>query len=297
MANKKVDKSWHVTSKSHGMKLREFLCKELFRDCQLSSKQIRKLLDKGSVCVDSVIECFGSRVLQKGNYVSIVFSDGAEFVSEEPVLVLYEDSFFMAISKPPFVVSTLDELVKRNERILRHYHLVHRLDKETSGILLIAKNEKIFDLFKKMFQSHEVEKTYIAFVYGTLKNQEGNIVKPLALKQRIGNQVIWHVQEKGLYAETHYKVLARGVNVSLLEVLPKTGRTHQLRVHLASIGCPIIGDKVYGGIVKKQYAAKRHLLHASRLLFRHPVTQEECVVADALPADCLKARLDLFGDT
>lgn len=270
---------------------------EVLARYSMSSKRVRQLIDKGAVRVNGKVECYGSRVLQPGDEVMLHLPNEREKSASHSLSILYEDDCFLAISKPPFLVSSLEELAKRNVRILSHYRLVHRLDKETSGVLLLAKSESFFEYCKKQFQAHEVQKKYLALVYNGPQNEEGCIMKPLALKQRIGNQVIWHIQERGLYAETSYKVLQRGAYTSLLEVMPKTGRTHQVRIHLASIGCPLVGDKVYGRPPKQDYPADRHLLHASLLLFRHPSTQKECLVTDPLPDDFKKALHDCIGGT
>ena len=284
-----------MAQKSHGVKLREFLFQELMKRSPVSSKYIRRLIDKGAVWVNGKLECFGSRIVQQGDVISLQLPEEEGEASRTDLAILYEDDCFLAVLKPPFLVSALDEFVKRNVRILPHYRLVHRLDKETSGVLLIAKSDALFDYCKEQFQAHQVQKRYLALVYNAPKNEEGSIIKPLALKQRVGNQAIWHIHETGLYAETSYKVLRRGPHASLLEVWPKTGRTHQVRVHLASIGCPLVGDKIYGRVVKTEYSAERHLLHASRLMFRHPLTQKECAISAPLPEDFMKALHVFIG--
>lgn len=286
-----------VAQTSHGVKLREFLFQEFVKRLPASSKYIRKLIDKGSVRINGKIECFGCRVLQQGDVVSFQLSNEAREPSDFALPIVYEDDCFLAVSKPPFLVSSLDEFVKRNDRILPKYRLVHRLDKETSGVLLLAKNDSLFEFCKKQFQAHEVQKRYLAVVSHAPKNEEGSIIKPLALKQRVGNKAVWHIHQTGLYAETSYKVLGRGAHASLLEVWPRTGRTHQVRIHLASIGCPLIGDKVYGREWKTECSAERHLLHALRLTFLHPITQKECLVTAPLPDDFKKALHDCIGVT
>lgn len=275
-----------VSQKRAGMKLREVLFQEFHTSYCMSSKYVRKRIEQGSVSINGQIECFGSRIVQKGDTIRLYMQ--TEQPSTSPS-ILYEDEYFLALSKPPFIVSSLQQLIRICPHLSSHFHLVHRLDKETSGVLLIAKTKEVFELFLELFRKQAIKKTYIALVRGCPKDERGVIIKPLALKQRVGDQAVWHIQKNGLYAETEYKVLQTNKTHSLLEVVPKTGRTHQIRIHLASIGCPLVGDKVYGG----PGGACRHLLHAYRLCFSHPVTQRECVITATLPEEFTLFSLDV----
>jgi 23S rRNA pseudouridine1911/1915/1917 synthase len=147
--------------------------------------------------------------------------------------------------------------------------IVHRLDKETSGVMIIPRNQKTFEYIKALFQKHEIKKTYLALVSGTLKNKKGIIDKPIGIKTGTLKRSI-HVERMAKPAVTEYSVVKEiekdGEPYSLLQVNPKTGRTHQIRVHLASIGHPILGDELYGS--KKQPAfVHRLMLHAKLLSF------------------------------
>lgn len=144
--------------------------------------------------------------------------------------------------------------------------IVHRLDRETSGVMVIAKNQDAFRFLKNQFQSREVKKTYEALVWGRLKNKSGVIDKPISIK---GGSVKRTVFKGKMTREavTRYEVVKEfrgGDGMTLLKVIPKTGRTHQVRVHLNSIGHPVVGDKIYG---KKKIPEKleRHFLHAESL--------------------------------
>jgi len=160
------------------------------------------------------------------------------------------------------------ELEKLGEE--RRYGIVHRLDKDTSGVLLVAKTKDSFDFFQKQFQSRQVEKRYICLVAGTLKEENGVIHTLLARSpadRRKQRTYPLEQQREGLReAVTEWKVLKRFEEYTLLEVTPKTGRKHQIRVHMASLGNPIAGDKLYG--FKDQQIPQglsRQFLHARYL--------------------------------
>ncbi|MEK9184089.1 MAG: RluA family pseudouridine synthase, partial [Patescibacteria group bacterium] len=162
--------------------------------------------------------------------------------------------------------------------------IVHRLDRETSGLILVPLNKDAYEYFKRLFQNHQIKKTYIALVYGIIKEKEGLINKPLGIKHGSLKRTVFTKNAKMIKeAITRYKVRDYiSDKYSLLEVEPLTGRTHQIRVHLASIGHPIVGDKLYG---KKNNAdMKRHFLHAESLEFSSPDGKRLKVAAD-LPDD------------
>lgn len=177
------------------------------------------------------------------------------------------------------------------------FFFVHRIDRETSGVLVVAKTEETFEFLKEQFKNRQTKKTYRAFVYGTFKEERGIIDKPIG-SSRGGSgprsaKLSYGVQRD---AVTMYKVLKSrlydaGVQepVSYVEVFPKTGRTHQIRVHFASIGRPIIGDKLYGTGRPNLLGFERLALHALSLAITHP-NGEEMVFAAPLPEDFLEAE-------
>jgi 23S rRNA pseudouridine1911/1915/1917 synthase len=185
--------------------------------------------------------------------------------------ILYEDENLLVIDKPAGIKA--DDFPRR----------VHRLDKDTSGILLIAKNDKALEFFQKQFQERKVKKKYLVLVVGHLKNKEGKIEtligrSPKArLKQKVYLPQEPEAKKKGLRkAITKYKVLQKFQNYDLIEVEPKTGRKHQIRTHLAYIGHPVSGDKIYG--FKNQPTPKgleRQFLHASYLKIKMPNGQDK----------------------
>lgn len=175
--------------------------------------------------------------------------------------------------------------------------IVHRLDKDTSGILVIAKNQEAFGLVKSQFQSHAVKKTYRAIVFGTPKNDSGTIKGTISIKPGTTKRTVY----KGKMpkpAETEYKVIERFENASLVEVFPKTGRTHQIRVHLASINHPVLGDSLYGSKTSKRVfipKLDRQMLHANSIEFEAPSGRKLSLVAD--PPEDFEAVLQYLRKT
>jgi len=152
--------------------------------------------------------------------------------------------------------------------------VVHRLDKDTSGILVVAKNQKAFDFLKKEWQEGHVVKKYLALVWGHLNKNSGEIISELARSTKdFRRRMIVNPDKrsdreiKGKLAVTEYKLIKKYKNFSLVEVYPKTGRTHQIRIHMASIGHSIVGDKVYGGKRQMPEGLSRQFLHAHYLSF------------------------------
>lgn len=216
--------------------------------------------------------------------------------------VIYEDDYILAINKPAgWVVNesetahgnpTLQDWISKNfnfetskSKEMRS-GIVHRLDKPTSGIILVAKTPDVFFALQKQFADREIEKVYVALVHGKVKENIGSI------NEKIGrlpwNRMRFGVFEGGREAVTNYKVLDSNSDYSFLELYPKTGRTHQLRVHLKHIGHPIVGDHLYAG--RKLYKEDKEkfsglMLHAKEITFTHPITKEKMKLEAPLAED------------
>jgi len=233
-------------------------------------------------------------------------ADGAAAPEAIPLHVLFEDGDVLAVNKPAGMTvhpapghpsATLVNAILAHcadlsgiGGVLRP-GIVHRLDRDTSGVILVAKNDGAHQALARQLKERSVEKTYLALVEGTPKPAEGVIDAPIARDPR--NRKRMAVLEGGRAALTHYRLVERLPAVSLLEVRPKTGRTHQIRVHLAAIGHPIVGDHVYGKPSQTGRPAKlvaRQFLHAWRIVFTHPRTGERMEVEAPLAAD-LEAAL------
>lgn len=158
--------------------------------------------------------------------------------------------------------------------------IVHRLDKDTSGIIIIAKNDKAHINLSEQIKEHKVKKTYVALVKGVVKENTATINMPIGRSEKDRKKMA--VTKKGKEAITHFKVLQRYDNYTLLEVNIETGRTHQIRVHLSHIGYPIVGDDVYSK-GKNEWNIKGQCLHAKSLEFTHPITNKKMYLEAELP--------------
>lgn len=218
-----------------------------------------------------------------------------EFVEEDDILpekmnldILYEDEFILAINKMPGIVvhpssyhlsDTIANGVKYYLNNKRKIRPINRLDRDTSGVVLFAKNEYIQELFATL----DVSKEYIAIVDGFPNQVEGTINAKIARKE--GSIMERCVSEAGQTAITHYKVIKTYDAYSSLSVKLETGRTHQIRVHMAFIGHPIVGDTMYG---KETPLIDRQALHSYKTSFVHPITGEEISIVANLPEDMKK---------
>jgi RluA family pseudouridine synthase len=210
------------------------------------------------------------------------------------IRVLYEDENLLALDKPAGIPTqaTVDknrihfyELAKKHFQIPLFLH--HRLDKDTSGVLLFSKSTLMNPHLSRLFKDHLIQKTYKALVRGkpaaefTVKNFLAPINKPINKK---GQKIMRSVRSGGLTAQTNFRLIQSFRQFSLMECQPLTGRTHQIRAHLSEIGHPILGDSLYGG---SDPAVPRLMLHAAFLQFAHPLTDSELKMESPLPANFL----------
>lgn len=203
-----------------------------------------------------------------------------------PLNIIFEDKDLIVLNKAPGIVVHPDESGHESgtivNAVLAHAKnlsgiggekrpgIVHRLDKDTSGVLLIAKNDETHQKLSKLFHDRKIEKNYIALVKGHLKTKTGTINAAIKRGRQNRQQMAIHAQ--GKHAITHFETLLTFKDVTLLKVNIETGRTHQIRLHLASIGHPVIGDSTYGESkinkdFKKKYGLKRQFLHAQSIAF------------------------------
>lgn len=219
--------------------------------------------------------------------------------------VAYEDEHLLVVAKPPRVVtqpglghehdSLLNGLFVKWGRPLqrlgaaRDYGLLHRLDREASGLVIVGLRPEAYDALRKAFEGRDIGKFYWAVVKGAPKHASGVIRKPLLEQQgsprgQSRTVKLSRISGRGKPAVTAYRTLGASESGALVECRPLTGRLHQVRVHLGSIGCPILGDDIYGP-ASVRHAASRLALHAHRLVFHHPVTGEKLDIRTPWPAD------------
>ena len=215
---------------------------------------------------------------------------------EIPIEIIYEDKDIIVVNKPKGMVvhpangNPDGTLVNAIMAICKDSlsgiggelrpGIVHRLDKDTSGLLIIAKNDKAHVNMSEQIKNHQVKKTYIALVRGVVKENEATINMPIG--RSTSDRKKMAVNKNGKEAITHIKVLKRYDKYTLLEVNIETGRTHQIRVHLSYIGYPIIGDYTYSN-GKNEFGVVGQCLHAKRLEFKHPITNKEMKLEASLP--------------
>ncbi len=223
---------------------------------------------------------------------------------EIPLEILFEDDDLLVLNKPPGLVvhpgagNPTHTLVNA---LLHHCTslsgiggkqrpgIVHRLDKDTSGCLLVAKNDATHQELSRQFAAREVKKIYLALVAGTLKKPRGTIEAPIG-RHPVQRKKMAIDQRRGRLAKTDYRVLKSGVGVTLVECALHSGRTHQIRVHLQHLGHPVLGDALYG----RKTTAPRQMLHAWKLGFTHPRTQERIFLEAPLPQDFCALEANAF---
>ncbi len=209
---------------------------------------------------------------------------------EEAIEILYEDDYLLLINKPAFLLSmpgrnpkNKDSVITRLQSDFPSASLVHRLDLDTSGIMIIPKSKPTHAGISRQFQQRLVQKSYTAVVWGHLEKSEGCIELPIKKDwENTPLQKICH--EEGKSATTFYKVLNRQHNpaATRVELYPITGRTHQLRIHCQSIGHPILGCDLYASD-EAFHLSKRLMLHATTIAFKHPVTHRRITGFSPLP--------------
>jgi 23S rRNA pseudouridine1911/1915/1917 synthase len=304
-----------VPAEAAGMRLDKFLADHL---ADISRSRIQGWIEEGRVTLDGRPARPSTR-LDPGQRVRVFIPPPEEVrILPEPIPldILYEDEHLLVINKPAGMVvhpapghtsgTLVNALLARfpawaeldwweseedEEEAGADYPrpgIVHRLDKDTSGLLIVAKSAGARSALQAQFQARQVEKVYLALVHGVPPAPAGLIDAPIGRDPRQRKRMA--VVAEGRPAVTAYRVLEPLGEYALLEVMPRTGRTHQIRVHLAFIGHPVVGDEVYGRR-RSRLACPRQFLHAARLSFRHPATGRPMEFSAPLPPD-LQAVLE-----
>ncbi len=276
-----------------------------FLTAQLQSQsrsRVEKLIQNGRVAVNGIVEMKKSREIQSGDLIVVTpeIEEKVVYVPSRLLKKLFEDEWLLVIDKPVGLVVHPGAGEKRETvlDLFRHEYpqinemaenerpgIVHRLDKDTSGVLILAKSEEAVRKMQELFQEREMQKTYLALVAGSMRFRNGTIDQPLArsLRNRARYEVVGEDREDRREAFTEFSVIREFNKFTFVRLMPRTGRTHQLRVHLAHFGCPVLGDILYGKSKGKDFP--RLALHAFRIEFTHPFTNERVTVTSPLPLD------------
>ena len=294
-------KKFIVSVEDEGKRIDAYLAS---RNEELSRVAIQRLIDDEKILVNKK-KTKASYKVQDGDLITLEEEQPKEVslkAQEIPIEIIYEDKDIIVVNKPKGMVvhpangNPDGTLVNAIMAVCKDSlsgiggelrpGIVHRLDKDTSGVLIVAKNDKAHINMSEQIKEHKVEKTYIALVRGIVKENEASIDMPIGRSDKDRKKMA--VKKNGKNAITHFKVLERFPkhNCTLLEIKIETGRTHQIRVHLSHIGYPVIGDEVYSS-GKNEWNVKGQCLHAKSLKFKHPITNKEMFLEAKIP-DYLK---------
>lgn len=306
MRQDRITDSFEVDQTAAGMRLDHFLARQF---PHVSRFVLRRAIADGSVLVNDH-NLRSSYKVRAGDRVQVrkaLVPNPALIPEPIPVPVVFEDDHLMVVDKPagllvhPNKTTTSGTLMNA-----LCYHLqqrcpqlrpglIHRLDRHTSGLMVVAKTEHAHRVLARHFRQRRVEKRYIALVYGVVGLNSGEVSLPIGWVADAYPH--WQVTETGRVAITELRVLERLEGFTLLEARPRTGRTHQIRLHLAALGHPIVGDAVYGAQFQETFCQivgrldttfERHFLHASFLQFYHPHGGQRLQFSSPLPPDLIR---------
>ena len=297
-----MDKVYSLVADKQDARLDKYVCQE----CpELTRTQVQRLIGEGYITVNDRMTKAGLK-LNLGDRINIIIPPTPpSHPSPEalPLTIIYEDNDLLVIDKPAgltihpapghpshtlvnAILSYLPDLPDTGDSL--RPGIVHRLDKDTSGVMMVAKNREAQAKLISQFKAHAVVKAYLVLVKGHLTPENGVVEAPIGRDPR--NRKRMAVVAEGKEARTHYQVIKYLGDYTLLEVRLETGRTHQIRVHLSAIGYPVVGDTTYG---VKSAQVPRQFIHASRLGFNLPSTSEYAEFTSELPADLEQALKDI----
>jgi len=279
-------------------------------DTDITRTSAQRLIEDGNILVNGK-NAKVSYKIQENDKISVEIPKPKQIelkAQDIPIEIIYEDSDIIVVNKPKGMVvhpangNPDGTLVNAIMAICKDSlsgiggeirpGIVHRIDKDTSGLLIVAKNDNAHVKMSEQIKNHEVKKTYIALVRGVFKENEATIDMPIG--RSTSDRKKMAVNKNGKNAITHIKVLKRFDKYTLLRVNIETGRTHQIRVHLSHIGYPIVGDYTYSN-GKNEFDVIGQCLHAQKLEFKHPITQKDMCLEAELP-QYFKDILDKLKD-
>lgn len=282
---------WKIETADHGKLVRDFL-----KEQDISKRALTDIKFSGGRILIDGEEVTVRRPLHNGELLKVEFpiESKSESMSGEdiPLDIIYEDDSLFVVNKPAGMStipsrehpsgSLANGIIGYYERINLQatVHIVTRLDRDTSGLVLIAKHRHVHHLLSKQQKEGKVKRVYEAIAEGTFLYEKGTVEKPIGRKS--DSIIEREVQEGGQYACTHYEVIEQFPAFAHVKLILETGRTHQIRVHLSSMGHPLLGDDLYGGHLSKM---NRQALHCCHIQFFHPIIKETFQFAAPLPSD------------
>lgn len=280
-----IDKDEHYDNVLHVLKEQFFL----------SDRLITKLKKANKIYLNS-LPTYTKKSVTVGDTVSVLIDfeeDNSNIVASNiPLNIIYEDDYLLVLNKPANIaihpsILHFDNSLSNGVKfyfdklgLKKKIRIVNRLDRNTSGIVILAKNEYIQECLIKQMKTNEFKKEYLAIAKGILESKSGTLNFPIARKE--GSIIERTVSSDGDSAITHYDVVKEFNNLSLVHIVLETGRTHQIRVHFSHIGHPILGDTLYGS---PSELINRQALHSYKLTFIHPVTKKVLSLEAPLPND------------
>ncbi|MBF8250616.1 MAG: RNA pseudouridine synthase family protein [Deltaproteobacteria bacterium] len=300
-----IEVPFKVEPHHSGLRLDEFMKTRL---PSYSRNEIHNIIE--TRLVQKVRKLKKGTIVRTSDEVVFLYDKKEEAVQDVDIPVLYEDDHLLIVNKPPDMSVHSNnpwgknDLIQqlRRQRNSRELYLAHRIDRETSGLVLIAKSITIASKLGEAFFGRKVEKEYTALVFGEMADDNGVIDLPICGDEKAVVRVKMTAdRDSGAPSITEYRVLKRLNGFTMVSARPKTGRQHQIRVHLSAIGHPLVGDKIYkdeklflrfikDGFteeLKKELLLPRHALHASRLSFKHPVTGIQLNIEAEMPDDLI----------
>ncbi|SHE86534.1 ribosomal large subunit pseudouridine synthase D [Marinitoga hydrogenitolerans DSM 16785] len=307
-----MEENFLVTSRENGWRLDKFVVEKV--PDWISRNYVQKAIKHGQIIVNGNLKKPSYKV-KNNDIVSIEVPDNPpkiEVLPEKiPLNIIYEDKDIIVVNKPPFMIvhpvfnkvtGTLVNALLYHCKDLQGIGgeirpgIVHRLDKNTSGAIVVAKNDLAHQSLSKQFKNRKTKKTYIALIKGTMKRKNGEINEPIGRHPQI--RIKMAVVPDGKESVTLYKIIKEfGNKASLAWINLKTGRTHQIRVHFKYMGHPLLGDEVYGNPTEDfKYGIRRQMLHALKLGLYHPRTNEWKEFVAPLPEDFKEAIINLNNE-
>jgi 23S rRNA pseudouridine1911/1915/1917 synthase len=283
--------TWKITEKDEGKLVREFLKEQNISRTALTDIKFHG----GGIYVNGKFVTV-RHVLRAGEVLEVRFPPeqrSADMVPQPlPLSIVYEDDYLLVVNKPPFMstIPSREHPTGTLANALLYYydqqqlpttiHVVTRLDRDTSGLLLVAKHRHVHHLLSELQKRGQIKRRYEAVCHGQLSQDKGTIDAPIGRKS--DSIIEREVREDGQRAVTHFQVIKRMQHYTHVSLQLETGRTHQIRVHMSHIGHPLVGDELYGGSRGK---LSRQALHSKELSFFHPFVQKEYCFQSDLPED------------